>query len=240
MVTGQQATDKPPRSWANRRLERPRRFLVLIIVLSVILRVGVALYLGDTVPPAKDEMSYSVLAERLASGHGYSFPTPWYPFAEADAPTSHWSFLYTAFVAAVYAVAGPHPLAARLVQAVAVGVLMPWVTWRLAGRVRKEEGKRKKEDRIPLIAAALSAGVCLFCVVWGDGADGGVLYLCAGLVAGERVGGGRADGRGKKERGRFFGRPGAWGELWGEFGGRHPLEAVDFALGGGDVWLAGD
>ena len=90
-----------------------------------IVRVGVALYLGDTVPPAKDERSYSVLAERLATGHGYSFPTPWYPFTAADAPTSHWSFLYTAFVAAVYAVAGPHPLAARLVQAVAVFKLHP-------------------------------------------------------------------------------------------------------------------
>ena len=189
-MVGQQAKKEPPRSDQPSVDLRPRRFLIAIIILSVILRVGVALYLGDTVPPAKDEMSYSALAERLATGHGYSFPTPWYPFALADAPTSHWSFLYTAFVAGVYAVFGPHPLAARLVQAVAAGVLMPWVTWRLAKRL-PVEGYRLKV--VPLIAAGLSAGYAYF-VLYGAMVQTEAFFICAlvwslerGLAVAERM-----------------------------------------------------
>lgn len=114
---------------------RHSTWLIIILLLSVLLRVGVALYLGDSVPAGKDEQSYSELAWRVVTGHGYSFDRPWYPFTPADTPTAHWSFLYTAFVAAVYAVAGHHPLAARLVQAVLAGLLMPYLTWRLARRV---------------------------------------------------------------------------------------------------------
>ena len=163
-------------------------WLAAIILLSILLRAGVALYLGDTVPFGKDERSYSVLAERLATGHGYSFPAPWYPFAEADAPTSHWSFLYTAFVAAVYAVAGPHPLAARLVQAVAVGVLMPWLTWRLARRLTIEEGRRRPSRRrkiVPLIAAGLSAVYAYF-VLYGAMVQTEAFFICALLWSLER------------------------------------------------------
>ncbi len=58
-----------------------RLILIAILALAVLLRVGVALYLGDTVPTGKDEQSYSELAARLATGHGYSFDRPWYPFA---------------------------------------------------------------------------------------------------------------------------------------------------------------
>jgi hypothetical protein len=115
-------------------------WFLVILLLAVFLRAGVALTLGDTVPVGKDENSYSILAARLAAGHGYSFDRPWYPFgAPAGTPTAHWSFLYTAFVAAVYRAAGgpavsPHPLAVRLLQAVLAGLLLPWLTYRLARR----------------------------------------------------------------------------------------------------------
>ena len=36
--------------------------------------------------------------------------------------TAHWSFLYTLYLTAVYALFGPNPLVARLIQAVAIGV----------------------------------------------------------------------------------------------------------------------
>ncbi|MBE2236582.1 MAG: hypothetical protein IAE81_02255 [Caldilineaceae bacterium] len=110
------------------------RSLLVILALSVLLRVGVALYLGDATPPAKDETSYALLAARVATGHGFTFAAAWYPFTPAGAPTAHWSFLYTAFVAAVYVVFGPHPLAVRLVQAVIAGAFMPWLAWRLFWR----------------------------------------------------------------------------------------------------------
>lgn len=105
-----------------------------ILLLSVLLRVGVALYLGDTTPPGKDETSYSTLAARVADGYGFSFPVAWYPFAPAGAPTAHWSFLYTGFAAAVYALAGPHPLAVRLLSALLTGIFLPLVIYFLARR----------------------------------------------------------------------------------------------------------
>ena len=109
--------------------------LLIILVLSVAFRIPVALYLGDHVPPGQDDYSYHQLAARLAAGHGYTFDQPWYPFTPAETPTAHWSFLYTAFLAAIYALVGPHPLAARLVQALLGGVLLPWMTYRLANTV---------------------------------------------------------------------------------------------------------
>lgn len=110
------------------------RLLLFILLLAILLRVGVALYLGDTTPPGTDEFSYSLLAARLADGHGYSFADGHYPFTPPNTPTAHWSFLYSALVAAIYVAAGPHPLLVRLLQAVITGLLMPWLTWRLARR----------------------------------------------------------------------------------------------------------
>ena len=108
--------------------------LAAILLLSVLLRIAVALYLGDTTPPAKDETSYSTLAMRVASGHGFSFPVAWYPFAPANAPTAHWSFLYTLYAAAIYALVGWHPLAVRLVTALLAGILLPLVVFFLTRR----------------------------------------------------------------------------------------------------------
>ena len=144
------------------------KILLAILILSVLLRLGVALYLGDSTPPGKDETSYSILAARLAGGHGYSFPTTWYPgFALADTPTAHWSFLYTAFVAAIYALFGIHPLAVRLLQALLTGLLLPWTTYRLAQRMLLSPEKlairnpkseiRNPQSQIPLLSAFLAA-----------------------------------------------------------------------------------
>lgn len=160
---------------------------IAILTLSVLLRVGVALYQGDTVPPAKDELSYSLLATRLATGHGYSFDQSWYPFTPANAPTSHWSFLYTAFVAGVYGLAGPHPLAARLLQAMLAGLLMPWLTYRLARRAQGNGGAEVQgSSGIPLLAALLSAVYAYF-VLYGAMVQTEAFYICALLWSLERA-----------------------------------------------------
>ncbi|MGQ9768602.1 MAG: hypothetical protein ACUVSS_15115 [Anaerolineae bacterium] len=107
--------------------------------MSVFLRVGLAIALGDAITDTRggthDQISYDALAWRVATGHGFSFATDWWPGVRADQPTAFWSYLYTLFLAAVYASVGHHPLAARLVQAVAVGLLMPWLTWRIGRRI---------------------------------------------------------------------------------------------------------
>jgi hypothetical protein len=102
----------------------------------------------------------------LIAGYGFSFPVGWYPYTPANTPTAHWSFLYSLFVAAVYAVFGVHPLAVRLVQAVLGGVLLPWMVYRLARRVfgtpalspalRTSRGAVSAET-LSLVAAAMAA-----------------------------------------------------------------------------------
>jgi len=124
--------------------------LAVILVVAILLRVAIAIYLGDIVdspPLLTDQRSYHTLGYRLISGHGFSFPEAWYPFTPADTPTAHWSFLYSLFVAGVYAIFGPHPLAVRLLQAVLGGLLMPWMVYRLSLRVFGREGDPVIVDR---------------------------------------------------------------------------------------------
>lgn len=130
---------------------------IFIIALAILLRLGVALYLGNNTPPGKDEASYSLLGLRLAEGYGYSFAERHYPgFVEANTPTSHWSFLYTAFVAGIYTFAGFNPLVVRLISAVLGGIILPWMLYRLAHRVWPE-----RED-LALLSAGLGAVYAYF------------------------------------------------------------------------------
>lgn len=113
-----------------------------IIVVSVLLRVAAALFLGNTVdemPGVADQLSYHTLAGRVLDGHGFSFEEGWWPATHPGAPTAHWSFLYVGYLSAVYALVGAHPLAARLLQALIVGVLHPLLTWRVSRRLFGQE-----------------------------------------------------------------------------------------------------
>lgn len=130
-----------------------RRILLAIIALSVLLRVAVAFYLGNAIEETRggtyDQISYDMLAQRVAQGHGFSFAVDTWPYARAGQPTAFWSYLYTLYLALVYAIFGYHPLAARLIQAVIVGLLMPWLAWRIA--------RRPFGQRVGLIAAGITA-----------------------------------------------------------------------------------
>ena len=139
--------------------------LVGILILSVLLRVAVAFYLGDVVdapPLLTDQRSYHTLGARLIAGHGFSFDRGWYPFTPADTPTAHWSFLYSLFVAAVYGLFGVHPLAVRLTQAIIGGILLPYMIYCLARRVFVAEADPftsapSMPHILPLVAALLAA-----------------------------------------------------------------------------------
>lgn len=134
--------------------------LALLLIVSVLLRVGVACYLGDQVPAppnAPDDTSYSYLAARVADGHGFSFDRPWYPFGKpAGSPTAHWSFLYTAYLSGIYALFGVRPLIARLVGAVLGGILLPLVVHRLTRKLFPNN------DRLALIAAGCTVVYAFF------------------------------------------------------------------------------
>ncbi len=128
-----------------------RRALLLIVAFALLLRLATAIVLGDRAEPisgAADQQSYDVLAQRVLSGHGFSFPTEWYPFTPADTQTAHWSFAYTLYLAGVYALAGPYPFVARLVQAI-LSALIVVLVYRI--------GKQLFDERVGLTAALLSA-----------------------------------------------------------------------------------
>jgi len=138
----------------------PKRQLIILLVLlgiSVVIRSAAALYFGDSVDSisgAGDQISYHTLGLRVLQGHGFSFPTAWWPATKPDAPTAHWSFLYTIYITIVYALFGEHALAVRLIQAILTGILQPTLAYLLASRLFG--------DRAGLVAAALTAFYAYF------------------------------------------------------------------------------
>lgn len=127
-------------------------YLASILVISVVLRLVAAVYLGNTVemlPGTADQISYHTLALRLLDGHGLTFDRFWWPYTQAGAQTGMWSYLYTLYLAAVYTLFGPNPLIARLIQAVIVGLLHPTLAYLL--------GQRLFGERIGLWAAVITA-----------------------------------------------------------------------------------
>jgi hypothetical protein len=129
----------------------PRFLLSLILGISVLIRIIAAVYLGDKVvvlPGTMDQISYHNLALRVLGGHGFTFGVGWWPATPANQPTAHWSYLYTLYLVLVYFIFGPHPVAARLIQAVIVGLLQPYLTYKI--------GQRIFGEGVGLIAAFLS------------------------------------------------------------------------------------
>lgn len=127
-----------------------KRLVFVVIVISLLIRIAAAVYLGDSADPisgASDQQSYDVLAQRVLGGYGFSFPVRWYPFTPPNEPTAHWSYLYTLYLAAVYVVTGHHPIAARLIQ-VLLSALNLWLVYRI--------GKRLFGDTVGVLAAALT------------------------------------------------------------------------------------
>lgn len=129
-----------------------RKVLVIIMAIAVGLRLVSALYLGNEVtilPGIHDQISYDSLAHRLVEGHGFSFGQNHWPITRASEPTAHWSFLYTFYLAGIYALFGFHPLIARVLQAVLVGVLQSYLAFRI--------GEKLFSKHVGLVAAGITA-----------------------------------------------------------------------------------
>lgn len=132
--------------------DRTNKLLTLILVVAVLIRIPVAIYMGDQVvelPGIQDQVSYDALAQSLLEGRGYSFTENWYPFTKANTPTAHWSFIYPLYLAGIYALTGYHPLVARLVQTVVAGGLICLLVYLI--------GRRVADEVTGLVGAALAA-----------------------------------------------------------------------------------
>ncbi|NUM47177.1 MAG: glycosyltransferase family 39 protein [Anaerolineales bacterium] len=131
--------------------QNPEKLIPAILIISVILRVAVAIALGNEVvelPGTFDQVSYNELAQRVLEGHGFSFGKNWWPVTAANSPTAHWSFLYTAYLIGVYALTAS-PLVARIFQAILVGLLHPYLVYLI--------GKHIFGGRVGLFAAGITA-----------------------------------------------------------------------------------
>ena len=131
---------------------RDRKILIAIITISVIGRVIAALYLGNRVeilPGIHDQISYHTLSTRLIGGHGLTFGENWWPATQADAPTAHWSYLYLGYLSGIYKTVGIKPLVVRLIQAIIVGILQPYLAFLIA--------RRTFNQVVGLASAALTA-----------------------------------------------------------------------------------
>jgi 4-amino-4-deoxy-L-arabinose transferase-like glycosyltransferase len=129
-----------------------KQLLTLILAAAVLIRIPIALLMGDQVtvlPGIHDQVSYDALASSLLDGRGYSFTKNWYPFTPANTPTAHWSFIYPLYLAGIYAVTGYHPLAARLLQGIVGGALICLLVYLI--------GRRVVDEVTGLVGAALAA-----------------------------------------------------------------------------------
>lgn len=186
-----------------------RRLLVAIVLVAVALRVGSALFQGnqiDTLPGIYDQVSYDGLAQRVLAGHGFSFGEDHWPATRAGEPTAHWSFLYTLYLTGVYALFGPNPLPARLIQAVFAGVVQTILMWRL--------GKRLFNPTAGLLAAAFGA-VYIYFVYYAGALITETFYITSLLWIMDitlRIGARTQSGAHKEDRGWR-----GW-LIWGELG----------------------
>jgi 4-amino-4-deoxy-L-arabinose transferase-like glycosyltransferase len=130
----------------------PKRLLLIIFAVSVVLRLIAAFILGNSVqtfPGTYDQVSYHNLATNILEGKGLTHNTFWWPATQAGAQTAHWSYLYTGYLALVYALFGPNPLVARIIQAVLVGILHPLIAYLL--------GRKVFNETVGLISAGITA-----------------------------------------------------------------------------------
>jgi 4-amino-4-deoxy-L-arabinose transferase-like glycosyltransferase len=139
---------------------------------SVFLRLGIALFLGNDIEELRggtyDQISYDTLAIRVSEGYGFTFEQEWWPATRAGEPTAHWSYLYVLTLAGIYRIIGHFPVVVRLLQALLVGVLTPWLIFRI--------GRRTFSRSAGLVAAAISAVYAYF-IMYGASLMTEALYI---------------------------------------------------------------
>ena len=145
------------RVWTNPE----RRWLLSIVVSGILLRLATAILLGDNVvplPAAYDQIYFHDVALNLLEGKGFAYSRPPWPFIQPLAPTAYTSFLYQIAIAGVYWIFGPHPLAARITQAL-IGSLLPWLIYGIVRRIHRQPPVVEKQSQV---VALLAAGITAF------------------------------------------------------------------------------
>jgi hypothetical protein len=106
-----------------------RRDAWLVTGVALAARLAVVLWAAPRIPPAADGTYYQRIAERISQGLGYTWLWP----DGAVTFAAHYPVGYPAAVGAVYALTGPHPGAAMVLNAL-LGALAAFCAHRLAAR----------------------------------------------------------------------------------------------------------
>ena len=100
-----------------------------IAALALEVRLAVVIWAALRFPPTADGTYYQRIAERIAQGLGYTWLWP----DGAVTFAAHYPIGYPAAIGAIYALVGPHPWAAMVLNA-ALGALAAYAAHRLAAR----------------------------------------------------------------------------------------------------------
>jgi hypothetical protein len=102
--------------------------------IALVVRLAVVVAVGSHFPPAADGSYYHIIASRIAEGHGYTWLWP----DGAVTFAAHYPVGYPALIAIGYAVFGPHPWLAMVLNAF-LGALTSWAIYRLVLPFAKSE-----------------------------------------------------------------------------------------------------
>ena len=106
-----------------------RRGAALVFAVALAARLAVVAWAADRIPPVADGTFYHTIATRIADGLGYTWQWPDGVVTYAG----HYPVGYPALAGAAYALFGPHPPAAMLMNAI-LGALSAVAAYMLAGR----------------------------------------------------------------------------------------------------------
>lgn len=106
-----------------------RRHALVVTVVALVARLGIVAWAAKAIPPTADGTYYHLLAQRIASGQGYTWRWPDGVVTHA----AHYPVGYPGLLAGAYAVLGATPVVAMLVNAV-LGAAGAWAAHDLLRR----------------------------------------------------------------------------------------------------------
>lgn len=145
-----------------------------VAALALAARLAVVIWAASRFPPTADGTFYQRIAERVAQGLGYTWLWPDGVVTYA----AHYPIGYPAAVGAIYALVGPHPAAAMILNA-ALGALAAYAAHRLAARA----GSRRVALAAGLLVALHPGLVAYTPALMTEGVVASLLAVAAGVAA---------------------------------------------------------
>jgi len=99
-----------------------------VIAVALAARLAVVAWAASAIPPTADGTYYHRVATRIAEGHGYTWLWP----DGAVTHAAHYPVGYPGMIAGAYALLGPRPVWAMLLNAL-LGAAAAWGVWELVG-----------------------------------------------------------------------------------------------------------